>query len=188
MRRSSVSIPLGIVIRKTPAKSKWADWSWTAVAVLPGAAEADWLALRQEGDAVEYHAATVPLELWRSDTEAYLTGLSARTPSVGVVMREVSDPGAAEPIEVVLATASPYEAQDYLDSGEEIVELVPMPDGLIALIRDFVRQHHQEETFVKRKRDRARTDIVEDGRGDSRITQLSDVYRAPRRRRGEVLN
>ena len=188
MRRSSVVIPLGIVIRKTPAKSKWIDWSWKAVAILPGAAEADWVQLRCEGEAVEYHAATVPLELWPTDTEAYLAGLSARTPSVGVILRETTDPNASEAIEVVLATASPYETQDYLDSGEEIVELVPMPSGLIALIRDFVKEHHEEEVFVKRKRDKKRVDVVEDGKGDIRISQLSDVYRAPRRGRGEVLN
>ena len=43
-------------------------------------------------------------------------------------------------LEVVLATASPYEAQDYTDSGEEIVEKVMMPPGLVAWVRDFVRR------------------------------------------------
>ncbi len=181
MREASVTLPLGIVIRKTPSENRWVRWAWKAVAVLPGAKQARWQPLRREGDAVEYHAATVPLELWRTDTEAYLTGLSARIPTIGVVMRESEDPDAAEPIEVLLATASPYEFQDYADSGEELVELVPMPDGLIALIRDFVAEHHEHEEFVKRRRDKARIDVKEQGRGDSRIHQLTDVYRPPRR-------
>jgi hypothetical protein len=183
MRHAPVSLPLGIVIRRTPSTSRWARWAWKAVGVLPGAAQADWQVLRQEGDVIEFHAATVSLELWHTDTEAYLTGLAARVPSIGVVMRETTDRNDVHPFEVVLATASPYEYQDYADSGEEFVELVPMPEGLVALIRDFAQEHHQDEVFVKRRRDKKRVDLVEDGRGDPRISQLTDVYRAPRVRR-----
>lgn len=180
MRQAPVSLPLGIVVRRTPSVSRWAPWAYKAVSVIPGAADASWQVLREEGDVTEYHAATVPLELWHTDTEAYLTGLSARVPAIGVVMREDDDPENPHPYEVLLATASPYECQDYADSGEELLELVPMPEGLVALIRDFVEEHHEEEVFVKRRRDKKRVDEVEDGRGDARISQLTDVYRAPR--------
>jgi hypothetical protein len=172
-----MTLPLGVVIRRRPGATRWAKWAWTAVAVLPGAGPADWRVLRRDGDAVEYHAATVPLELYRSDTEAYLAGLSARVPSIGVVMRPAED--SEQGLEVLLATASPYETQDYLDSGEELVELVPMTEGLVALIRDFVEAHHTEEVFVKRRRDKTRTDRREDGIGDPRVRQVADVYRAP---------
>lgn len=188
MRQASVSLPLGIVIRKAPGVTRWASWSWKAVAVLPGAEDVHWRELRREGEVVEYHAATVPLELWRTDTEAYLNGLSAKIPSICVVLRETTETGAEEEVEVLLATASPYEAQDYLDSGEEIVELVPMPEGLVAFIRDFIEEHHHDEKFVKRKRDKQRVDLAEDGKGDSRISQISDVYRAPRRANGETIH
>ncbi len=174
-------MPLGIVIRKSPGVTRWARWTWRVVGVLPGAGEADWRELRREGDVCEYHAATVPMELWASDTEAYLSGLSARVPAVYVVMREATESDAEHAIEVVLATASPYEAQDYMDSGEEIVEQVPMPEGLAAIVRDFVDLHHQDEDFVKRQRDDRKTGRAEDGKGDPRIRQLSDVYRTPRR-------
>ncbi|GAA6180504.1 MULTISPECIES: DUF3305 domain-containing protein [unclassified Shimia] len=178
MRQAPVSLPLGIVIRRTPSASRWVPFAWKVVAVLPGAAQADWQVLRKEGEAVEFHAKTVPLELWHTDTEAYLTTLSSRVPSVGVVMRETET--GKHPYDVLLATASAYEFQDYADSGEELLELVPMPEGLIAFLRDFVQTHHEEEIFVKRRRDKKRTDLVEDGRGDARISQLTDVYRAPR--------
>ncbi|KAF0676951.1 DUF3305 domain-containing protein [Profundibacterium mesophilum] len=184
MRPATTSLPLGVVIRRTPGVTRWAAWHWRAVGVLPGAGPADWTEMRREGDAVEYHAATLPLELWRTDTEAYLTGLSAKVPSIGVVMRET--PGREHPMEVTLVTASPYEAQDYLDSGEELVELVPMPEGLVALIRDFINEHHEEEVFVKRRRDRKRVDLVEDGKGDSRIRQTADVFRAPRKAKANI--
>ncbi|MEL6584140.1 MAG: DUF3305 domain-containing protein [Pseudomonadota bacterium] len=180
MTDPQLALSLGIVIRRAPSASRWAKWSWRAEAVLPGAGPADWAVLREEGEATLFHAATVPLELFRTDTEAYLTGLAAQTPTIGVVMRDAPE-GATGPLDVVLATASPYDLQDYQDSGEEIVELVPMPAGLIALIRDFCAEHHVEETFKKRKRDRVAVELVEDGIGDPRIRQTSDVYRAPRR-------
>lgn len=187
MRQSAISMPLGIVIRRSPVDHPWVRWSWKAIAVLPGAPPADWKVMRRDGDVVEYHAATVQLELWETDTEAYLMGLSARVPSIGVVMRDNGARDDSPPFDVVLATASPYEYQDYEDTGEEIVELVPMPEGLVAVLRDFVEAHHVEEVFVKRKRDKHRVDGSEDGRGDSRVTQMSDVYRAPRRN-GEIVH
>lgn len=182
MREPAQSLPLGIVIRKTPSVSRWVKWSWKVVAVLPGAGPASWQELRREGDAVEYHAATLPLDLWRTDTEAYLNGLSARVPTVSVILRESDDPEAVEPLEFLTVTASPYESQDYADTGEDIVELVAMPEGLVAWVRDFVEEHHEDEVFVKRRRDKKRIDLVEDGIGDARISQLSDVYATPGRR------
>lgn len=172
----SVSIPLGIVIRRMPGVTRWVSHVWKAVAVLPGAGAADWKEMRRDDEAVEYHAATLPLELFRTDTEAYLHGLSAKVPAIYVVMRQSEGD---RPLDVVLVTASPYEAQDYADTGEELVEKVPMPDGLIAWIRDYVELHHEDEVFVKRRRDKARVDLKEDGIGDARIRQVSDVYRAP---------
>ena len=172
----SVSISLGIVVRKLPGVTRWIDHVWKAVAVLPGAGAAHWKELRRDGDAIEYHAATVQLELFRTDTEAYLHGLSTKIPAIYVVMRESEG---ADPLDVVLATASPYEAQDYADTGEELVEKVPMPEGLVAWIRDYVEQYHQDEVFIKRRRDKSRVDREENGIGDARIRQTSDVYRAP---------
>ena len=148
------------------------------MAVLPGAGPADWNEMRREGEAVEYHAATLPLTLWAAETESYLANLSDTIPSIYVVLRE--DAGEV-PFDAVLVTTSTYEAQDYADSSEEIVEKVAMPDGLIAWVRDFVQEHYEHEEFVKRRRDRARVDLVEDGKGDVRIRQVSDVYRAPKR-------
>jgi hypothetical protein len=179
------TIPLGVVLRRTPGVTRWAPYAWTASGVLVGAADANWRELHREGQAVEYHAATLALELHGADTEAYLHELSTQVPSVYVVLRESDH--AEIPLDVLLITASPYEAQDYTDSGEELVEKVPMPAGLIAWIRDFVEEFHKEEVFVKRKRDRKRIDEKEDGIGDARISQLGDVYRSPGSARKERL-
>ncbi len=177
------TLQLGVVLRKTPGVTRWVSHHWTASGVLPGAGPADWRELRREGDAVEFHAATLKLELHGADTEAYVHGLQAKIPSVYVVMRPNEDDG----LEVLLVTASPYEAQDYTDSGEEIVEKVPMPPALLAWVQNFVERFHEDEEFIKRKRDKKRIDLKEEGIGDPRIAQTADVYRAPSLARKERL-
>ena len=175
----SISMPIGVVVTRTPGVTRWASHNWRATAVLPGAGPADWRVIRKEGDAVEFHAATVTLELYRTDTEAYLATLACNPPMIWVILRPSEDPDDTEDVAVHSVTASPFDAQDYLDSGEEIVEGVPMPEGLVAWVQGFCDAHHVEEEFVKRRRDRIRTDSVEDGKGDPRIRQTADVYRAP---------
>ena len=178
------TLPVGVVLRRTPGVTRWAKWHWSCSAILPGAAPAEWKEMRREGEAVEYHAATPVLELHGAEAEAYLHGLSIAVPSLYVVMRSVH--GQEFPYEILLVTASPYEAQDYTDSGEEVVEKVPMPAGLIGWVQDFVEEHYREETFVKRKRDKTRVDLSQDGIGDPRIGTAADVYASPALKRGRL--
>lgn len=175
-------MPLGVVLRRLPGVTRWAKWTWRAVSVLPGAPPAHWQVLREEDGAVEFHAATLPLVLHRSDTEAYLHELAARVPSVYVILRQNSEPRDGHTLDVVLVTASPYEGQDYADSGEEIVERVPMPASIVAWVREFVERHHEPSEFVKRKRSEVGERGSGSGIGDPRIFQLTDVYRPPGRK------
>ena len=170
-------LPLGVVMRRSPGVTRWAKVAWRAIAVLPGAAAADWRVLRSEGKVADFHAATLPLELHRADVEGYRVSLAMTPPSVFVVLRD--DPATPSGLRVHAVTASAYEAQDYTDSGEELVEPVAMPEGLVAFVQDFVRAHYVDTPFVKRRRDKARTDLTEDGIGDERIRQAADVYRVP---------
>lgn len=170
-------MPLGIVLRRAPGVTRWVRWNWAATAVLPGAAPVAWREIRREGDWTEYHAATVPLELHGAETEAYVHGLAARVPSVFAVLRATASP--ERPLDVVLVTASPYEAQDYTDNAEDIVEKIAMPPGLVAWVRDFVETFHEEEAFVKRRRDKTRVDRVQDGIGDPRVGKAADIYASP---------
>jgi len=176
----SISMPLGIVLRRTPGVTRWVAHAWRAIAVLPGAPVEHWKELRREGEAVEYHATTVTLELHRAEAEAYRTGLSATIPSIFVVL----DPADGEfGVTVRLATASPYEAQDYADAGDEQVEQVAMPAGLRGWVEAFTSRHFVEEKFIKRKRNKERVDMVESGIGDARIVKEGDVYASPRVKR-----
>jgi len=175
-----ISMPVGVVVRRQPGVTAWAKWVWRPVAVLPGAAPAEWKLLREEeGGAAEFHAATVNLTLHRAVVEGYKVSLSMVPPSVFVVLRRDERPEAGFPWFVQDVTASAYEAQDYLDPAEDIVEAVPMPPVLETWVRGFTDAHFREEPFVKRKRDRKRTDLREDGVGDARVRQAADVYRAP---------
>ena len=182
---NSQSIRLGIVMRQTPGVTRWAKWTWKAIAVLPGAADADWKPLQSQGDTTDFHAATLTLTLYQSDTEAYAHELGAEVPSVYVILRENTDDALAN-LSAEYVTASPYEAQDYCDSGEEIVEKVPMTDALLAWVGSYVETHHVQEEFVKRRRNKQRVDRKEDGIGDHRISQGTDVYRAPTSKRHEA--
>jgi hypothetical protein len=173
------SMPVGVVLARRPGVTRWATHSWQAHAVLPGAGPANWRVLREEDGVTEFHAATLPLTLHRADVEAYKVSLSMKQPSVFVVLRPSEDSGDAWDVYVQAVTASAYEAQDYLDSGNEQVEPVAMPEGLVAWVRDFVDAHFEEVPFVKRQRDRQRVDQSEEGIGDARVRQVADVYRAP---------
>ena len=149
---ATVSIPLGVVIAREDIASKWQDHVWRPIGILPGAPPVeDWIELQRGEGWVHYHAATVPLELFRKDTESYIYNLGMHEPSIFIVFSGEEDEENDRPLSVHLVTASPYEAADYLDSGEQIVEQVEMPPELLALVSEFVAEHHVEEKFKKRK-------------------------------------
>ena len=169
-------LPVGVVIRRQPGVTRWAKWIWRPVAVLPGAGPADWHEMRRDGEAVEYHAATVTLEVHRALVEGYRVSLSNDPPSVWVILRPCAGP---QPVEVHAVTASAHEAQDHLDTGDDIVEPVPMPPQLIAWLSEFVARHLHEEPFVKRARREWTEPKTGEGRGDPRVAEGTDVFRAP---------
>lgn len=153
------SLPVGIVVERRPSDHPWEDYTWHVVGVIVGAREDagegdTWHEVSRDGDTVRYFAGTATIEMFRREAEAYQVNLNNRTPVVYVVLRDDED--ARQPLTVHLATVSAFEAQDYLDSGDEIVDTVAMPDPLKAWVARFVDAHHKEEKFVKRKRDEVR--------------------------------
>lgn len=148
----SVSIPVGVIIAREEIDNPWQDHIWRAVSILPGAAAVtEWTEIGRGDGWTQFHAATVPLELFRKETEAYLYNLGNREPAIYIIMREAEEEKAPSPVDVHLVTASPYEAQDYLDSGEDLVEVVAMPKDVMEWIEHFVEEHHEEEKFFKRR-------------------------------------
>ena len=175
-------MPLGVVLCRAPGVTRWAGVSWRVTDLLPGAKATDGTLLREEGERRWIHAATRDVDLHVSDTEAYVHELQSREPSLYVILR--ADPTAPdEAPRVAYVTASPYEAQDYADNGEDIVERIAMPAPVRAWVEAFVARHHVEVPFKKRRRDRLRDEPAQDGIGDARIAQDADVYRTPDTRR-----
>lgn len=172
-------LPIGAIVRRTPGVTRWVKEIWKPVGVIPGAPDAFWKEMVRDGEVIDYHAGTVMLELYRADVEAYLVSLNMAVPSIWVVMDRDESGDSPSEYFVSAVTASAYEAQDALDSGESIVEAVPIPESLAAWIKEFIDMHYIEEPFKKRRRDKHRVDGVEDGKGDVRIRQESDVFRSP---------
>lgn len=155
------SLPVGIVLRKQEVENRWIKHRWRPVAVIPGAPELDprgeWRPLHsgsEDGKAWwDFHAGTLKLDLFRKETGGYLVNLAQHPPRIWIVLREGYEAGAPDHDYVpVAATVCPYEAQDFLDSGEDLVDVVVMPDALVALVQAYVDEHHVEEEFYKRKR------------------------------------
>ena len=151
MSQAQETMPLGVVLERRPIDHPWADWSWRAVAVIPGARSIDApQELVQDKSHARFHVATLELGLHRKETEGYRVNLSQTNPTVYVGLRPGED-DSDTPVPFVV-TACPYEAEDYEVGGDERVDAVPMPTEVAALVGHFVDRHHVEEPFVKRKR------------------------------------
>ncbi len=151
----STSTKLGIILERCDSDHPWLDHEWVFAGVIPGAGDVDRpKVLREAPGSVQYHAATLELELHRAEAEAYHYNLSSPEPSLFVVLREGDGEESGAPILAELVTASPYEAQDYLDSSEELVERILMPADIQVWVSDFVQAHYKEQPFKKRKRDK----------------------------------
>jgi Protein of unknown function (DUF3305) len=146
-------IPVGVVVERRKAQSPWIDFTWKPVMVLVGQpAAAPWTVLSEEGDGTTFYAGTVDIELYRTETANYRGNLASGAPSLWVSLR----PGGGEPpYEVFAVTADPAEGEAWTEAGNDIVDVVPMPEPVCAVIEEFVAAHHVERPFFKRKRDRA---------------------------------
>ncbi len=154
--KNKASLPLGIVVERRAVDNPWIDHSWRSVAVFAGAPPHSpfdaWTLVRQGEGWAHFHAGTLNLELFPKETEGYKVNLSQDPPRLYIVLRKEEEGRCDHEVVPFLVTVSPYEAQDYLDSGEDQVDAVPMPDGVIAFVQNFITRHHVDEPFRKRKR------------------------------------
>ena len=152
------TIAVGVVVERSKATSPWADFLWRPTAVLAGQPEtAVWTRLSDSGERTTFYAGTASVELHRSETANYRDNLATGAPMLWVVLRET---GAEPPYSVYTVTADPAEGEGMTAAGNDIVEPVPMPDMVRDAVAAFVAEHHVEEEFVKRKRDRANTEAL----------------------------
>ena len=150
-------LPVGIIVERRRIEHAWTDWSWRVVDIIIAPPPMkDWTVLRSGEDWTWFHAATATLELHAKEAEAYVFNMKSAKPAIYVVLSDDEDVESEISLHVHLVTASPYEAQDYLDSGEDMVEAMEMPPEIVAWIDDFIAEHYVEEPFIKRKRDKHR--------------------------------
>jgi hypothetical protein len=153
MTPDSIAIPVAVLAERRPGVTAWADWSWRAVEVLEEAPEgiAPWTVLRQDDGRTLFFAGTAAVTLHPTDTDNYKHNIESRQPSVWVVLRPVeAEPGYA----LQAVTVDAGEAHLYADAGNDLVEALPIPPGLLAATQDFCARHHKERGFWKRRRDR----------------------------------
>lgn len=147
-----ISRQVSVVAERRPAVSRWADHVWRVVSVHDGLAAARPFTPLGEGPdgTMQFFAGSAELLLHRKETEGYRINLAGDR-VLYVIMR----PEEGElPFALHDVTASPYEAQDHLDSGEELVEAVPMPAAVVGWLQAFCDFHHVDEPFKKRRRDK----------------------------------
>jgi len=147
------TVSLCVILARKTIDSPWTDYVWEpASVVLDPPAGIDGK-IQEEGEGwTHYFVECEPMELHRKDAPAYRENLQQDGPgSLWVVLGENDEADAALPYYVQLVTASPYEAQDYLDSGELIVEAVNMPSVLRVFIENYVETCPEDEKFIKRK-------------------------------------
>lgn len=148
-----VGIPVGVVVERHKAASPWLDFVWRPVSVLTGVpAAAPWTPLGRAGDMTTFYAGTATIELHRTETANYCSNLDAGAPLLWVVLRPT---GTQPPYDVMTVTADPAEGEASTEAGNNLVETVPMPDGIVEVLQAFIAEHHVERPFYKRQRDRS---------------------------------
>lgn len=146
-------IPVGVVVERRAAASKWLDVIWCPVAVLSGHPDAPvWTPLGSDGEAMMFYAGPAEIELYRSETSNYRDNLASGAPLVWVCLHET---GTEPPYRVAAVTADPAEGEGLSEPGTALVESVAMAEPIREAVAAFVAEHHVESPFDKRKRDRA---------------------------------
>ena len=152
------TIAVGVVVERTKGVTQWSEFAWRAVSVLAGVPETPpWTKLSDDGHRATFFAGAAEIELYRTETTYYRSNLESGTPALWVSLRTAdSDP----PFSVAVVTADPAEGESLTETATELVEQVPMPEAIQQLVAAFVAEHHVEQPFTKRQRDRADPEAI----------------------------
>lgn len=152
--KNSERLRVGVVLERRHIGHPWQDYAWHAVAVVPGAPDIAAPCLLEKGEGwTRHHMATLDIELFPRETEGYRFNLSQTQPVAFVLWRHANEDSELTP-EVFHVTVCPYEAQDYLDGGDVVVEAMPLPDLVAHWMGSYIARHHVDEPFAKRRRKR----------------------------------
>lgn len=163
------TIAVGVLVERSKSVTQWADFYWRAVGVLAGQPDtAAWTKLADDGERTTFYAGTAEIELYRTETTYYRSNLESGAPALWVALRAAdSDP----PFTIAKVTADPAEGESLTETATDLIEQVPMPESIQQIVAAFIAEHHVEQPFVKRKRDRANPEALArrgPGAGDER--------------------
>jgi Protein of unknown function (DUF3305) len=143
-----ISIPIGVVIERRKAKGAWADFVWRPAAVLPGVPDAaPWTKLDSDSECTRFYAGSARIELHRSDVSGYRDNLRSGAALLWVVLQPS---GRERPYTIAAVTAEPSQGEAYSESAINLVDTVPMPAPVRAIIAQFVTEHCAEQPLVER--------------------------------------
>lgn len=147
------TIAVGIVVERSKGAGPWTDFIWRPFNALSGVPDTPvWTKLSDDGEHAIFYSGTAQVELYRSEAGNYRENLMVETPLLWVALRPT---GADPPYTLAGVTADPAEGEAWAGLDNDIVDTVPMPAAVEAVVADFVSEHYVEQSFRKRKRDRA---------------------------------
>jgi hypothetical protein len=146
------AISVGIVIERSKGASPWGGSLWRPVSALSGLPDAPaWTKLSDDGERTTFFAGIANIELYRSEAGNYRENLLVESPLLWVALRPTEgDP----PYTLAGVTVDPAEGESWAGIGSDLVDTVPLPHAVEAMVAAFVSEHCAEHVFVKRERDR----------------------------------
>jgi hypothetical protein len=152
------TVAVGIVVERSKGAGPWTDFLWRPLNALSGVPDTQpWTKLSDDGERVTFYAGSADIELYRSEAGNYRENLLVETPLLWVALRpSETDP----PYTLAGVTADPAEGESWAGLGNDLVETVAMPVAVEEVVAAFVSEHYVEQTFRKRKRDRADPEVL----------------------------
>ena len=149
---------VGVILERRKLDNPWKEFSWRPVQVLPGAPEVPpWTKLGEGEGWVQFYAGPAELHLYRHESETYAYNIESAQPAVWVFLRNTD---AAPGVALHGASVDPGEAHAHNDTGDDIVDFVPMPPSILEWMQDYVQRHPPTKEHYKRKRDRANPEAL----------------------------
>lgn len=144
---------VGVILERRKLDNPWVDYSWRPVQVLPSVPGTEpWTRLAIGDGWEQFYAGPAELALYRHESETYAYNIESAQPAVWVFLRR-SD--TAPGIVLHGASVDPGEAHAHNDTGDDIVDFVPMPAAIQEWMMDYIQRHPPTKEHFKRKRDRA---------------------------------
>ena len=152
------TVAVGIVVERSKGAGPWTDFLWRPLNALSGVPDTPaWTKLSDDGERVTFYAGAADIELYRSEAGNYRENLLVETPLLWVALRpSETDP----PYTLAGVTVDPAEGESWAGLGNDLVETVAMPVAVEEVVAAFVSEHYVEQTFRKRKRDRADPEVL----------------------------